>query len=49
MIAQRLVEQTLVIPGGLPDPSIIEVDGTYYATGTSGDAEGKFDDFSIKY
>lgn len=35
--AQSLVEQTQVIPGELPDPSIIEVDGVYYATGTSGD------------
>ena len=35
--AQSHVEQTQVIPGELPDPSIIEVDGVYYATGTSGD------------
>ncbi|GLU44834.1 beta-xylosidase [Muricauda sp. NBRC 101325] len=35
--AQNVVEQIQVIPGELPDPSIIEVDGTYYATGTSGD------------
>lgn len=35
--AQSPVEQSQVIPGELPDPSIIEVDGIYYAAGTSGD------------
>lgn len=35
--AQTQVEQQQVIPGELPDPSIIEVDGVYYATGTTGD------------
>lgn len=35
--AQTKMEQVQVIPGELPDPSIIEVDGVYYATGTSGD------------
>ncbi|MBB6327879.1 beta-xylosidase [Algoriphagus iocasae] len=31
--------QLQVIPGELPDPSIIEVDGIYYATGSSNDWE----------
>ena len=30
-------EQRNLIPGELPDPSIIEVDGTYYLTGSSND------------
>ena len=30
-------EQRNLIPGELPDPSIIEVDGTYYMTGSSND------------
>ncbi len=30
-------EQVQVIPGELPDPSIIKVNNTYYAAGTSGD------------
>jgi len=34
---QAQVIQEQVIPGELPDPSIIEVDGTYYATGSSND------------
>src|SRR6056297_1778052 len=36
-VAQWDMVQTQVIPGELPDPSIIEVDGVYYATGTTGD------------
>lgn len=36
-VAQSDMVQTQVIPGELPDPSIIEVDGVYYATGTTGD------------
>ena len=35
--AQTEKEQLQVIPGELPDPSIIEVNGVYYAAGTSGD------------
>ena len=35
--AQTLTEQMQVIPGELPDPSIIKVDNVYYAAGTSGD------------
>ncbi|UWX56703.1 hypothetical protein NYZ99_09085 [Maribacter litopenaei] len=35
--AQMTKEQFQVIPGELPDPSIIEIEGTYYATGTTGD------------
>ncbi len=31
------IAQEQVIPGELPDPSIIEVDGIYYATGSSND------------
>lgn len=31
------VGQVQIIPGELPDPSIIEVDGKYYATGSSND------------
>lgn len=34
---QSEIFQVQVIPGELPDPSIIEVDGTYYATGSSND------------
>lgn len=37
MHSQSNIEQVQVIPGELPDPSIIEVEGVYYATGTSGD------------
>ncbi|MGQ8338818.1 family 43 glycosylhydrolase [Sunxiuqinia sp. A32] len=32
----KIVNQLHVIPGDLPDPSVIEVDGTFYASGTSG-------------
>ncbi|UII19630.1 family 43 glycosylhydrolase [Fulvivirga ligni] len=32
-----VITQKQVIAGELPDPSIIEVDGTYYATGSSND------------
>ncbi len=35
--SQTNFEQIQVIPGELPDPSVIEVDGVYYATGTTGD------------
>lgn len=35
--SQTEVFQTQVIPGELPDPSIIEVDGIFYATGSSND------------
>lgn len=31
------IQQLQVIPGELPDPSIIEVDGVFYATGSSND------------
>ncbi len=37
LTAQEQKEQWQVIPGELPDPSVIKVDNTYYATGTSGD------------
>ncbi len=35
--AQNTIEQVQAIPGELPDPSIIKVGTTYYATGTTGD------------
>lgn len=37
--SQEVVSQLNVIPGTLPDPSVIEVGGTFYASGTSGNHE----------
>ena len=37
LVLPAQVVQEQVIPGELPDPSVIEVDGAYYATGSSND------------
>src|SRR3546814_17811628 len=34
---RSVISQQQVIPGELPDPSVIEVNGVYYATGSSND------------